>query len=295
MKIIWSVDLFGDNNKIFRKGEKLAETITSDSNNKVLVTYVASPNATELSLAFDIPVSQRLREYPLQLLKKKISDFKLPKKLEASIVTDSALSVSSNVKTLLQFAKAQKAHLIMLGSQSRQKVIKFVFGSFAETLVQASEIDVLLYREDTRVPGPQVKRILFLHDFSEEGDKGFLRAAHYAKLWKCELSCLHIPGIFYEVTDSGAPSEVLKYKKSVDNKAKQVEGYLKTSKLNGRVHIASGYLKSEFEEKVRKYCKKANADLVVMGPQKNRLGFFSTSKARKVMATLEKPLLLVKM
>lgn len=293
MKIVWSVDLFEKNPALFRMGGKLADAVATPRSDLCAV-YVASPNASELSLAFDVPAAQRFEAYPLQLLKKKISQLKAKKKIGVSAASDTSLSVSSNVSKLLAVAKKQKAQLLMLGSQSRRSLLKIVFGSFAETLIQASDIDVLLYRDKFKLPKSKLNHIVFLHDFSKNGDEGFNRAVAYAKEWKCSLSCFHVPGIFYAVSDSKAPADILKYKQTVATKTKQVEGILKKEKLTGTVHIGSEKLTQEFEEKVQSFARRIKADMIVMGPQKNRFGFLSISKVRRVMGAVDRPLLILK-
>lgn len=293
MKILWSIDLFEKNSTLFKHGGNLADAV-STTKNDVCAVYVATPNSTELSMAFDVPPDKRFQQYPLQLLKKKLTRLKTKRKVAASVVSDTSMSVSSNVSKLLDQVKKQKAKLLMVGSQSRKSFLKMVFGSFAETLIQASNVDVLLYREKSRLPKSKLKHIVFLHDFSENGDEGFKRAISYAKEWKCSLSCFHIPSIFYAVSNSKAPLEILNYKQTVANKIKQIENILKREKLGGGVHLGPENLTQEFEEKVNSFVKKMRPDIIAMGPQKNRFGFLSISKVRRVMGAVERPLLIFK-
>lgn len=294
MKIVWSLDLFENNPTLFKLGGNLANVITT-AKSDVCAVYVATSNSPELSMAFDVPPDERFQQYPLQLLKKKLTQLKTKNKIAASVVSDTSMSVSSNVAKLLDQVKKQKAQLLMVGSQSRKSLLKIVFGSFAETLIQASNVDVLLYREKSRLPKSKLKHIVFLHDFSKNGDEGFKRAVAYAKEWKCSLSCFHIPSIFYAVSNSKAPLEILKYKQTVASKVKQIEDVLKKEKLSGSVHLGSEKLTQEFEEKVDSFVKKFKPDMIAMGPQKNRFGFLSISKVRKVMGAVERPLLIFKL
>lgn len=81
---------------------------------------------------------------------------------------------------LLNYAHESNADLIAVSTLSRKGATRFLFGSFAETLVLQSDIPVLILSPKTQFAGP-LSEILFPTDLGETSKETLERVAEMAK------------------------------------------------------------------------------------------------------------------
>ena len=103
-------------------------------------------------------------------------------------------------KTILDFAQAQKANLIVMGSHGLQGTDRIALGSVAEKVLRKAACSVLMVRSpehDFVTPGSgqdpiRLQKILVCTDFSECSKAALEHALSIAAEYHAELSVLHV-------------------------------------------------------------------------------------------------------
>lgn len=110
------------------------------------------------------------------------------------------------VDCLLRFARAQKAEQIAVSSHGRSGAARLVLGSFAELLLERSEIPILFLSHGGKPSGLSSRRVLFATDFSDASKLAFKRMLDLCENGHADLILFHKIGLspLVEATLAGA-------------------------------------------------------------------------------------------
>lgn len=190
MKIIWAVDAFENNKEL---NQKMADYIQHlygkfhpeiepvylhREDEMVLPTYEGIIASTDSMATGESLLGDLLAECPLSFLQK-------PK-----VIPHTATSQAGAAEILADYADASYADLILVGSHGRQGLQRWVWGSFAESLLRSSQVPVcVLGAHATKTNSTQ--RILFPTDFGEHSQANFQHALELGQRWQAEILLLH--------------------------------------------------------------------------------------------------------
>lgn len=141
------------------------------------------------------------------------------------------------VQSLIRYAEAARANLIVVGSHSRKGVTRALLGSFAEELVLTSHIPVLVTSKKATVgSSSRFETILFPTDFSPASRLVFDTVVRLAKSLKVNLVILHK----VELTQMPLPYPILlppaavaSYKELIEQDSQQGDDWCRVAKAAG--------------------------------------------------------------
>lgn len=170
MKTLWAFNPF-------HKAESPAQFYKiikqlAGSADEIELGFLATYLETDLNTAFDIPDEERFSTYPRRLIDNEL------KKARISIASDAihvqaerTHSTTGAVDALIKLAKSRQTELIALHSKSLKGFKRWIVGSFAETLIHRSPVNVLIANPKMKMERPSVRHVLFASDLSSESQK----------------------------------------------------------------------------------------------------------------------------
>lgn len=288
MNIIWPYDPFLRDIKLDKIGNDLLKNFFA--NDKLELVYVASKSEIQLSYSYNIPDKYRFSLYPKNLIKKQLMKLNI-NHAKIKIIESGNLSTTKMASELAIYAKEKKADLVLLPTNSKKTIPKFIFGSFAESFLHLSKTDTLVYHQKNSYLNQKPKKILYAHDFSAMGKKGLLKAVNYAKKWDAKLIVLHIPIPLMGQTDE-------EFSFLEENNLNKCEQMLTKMNIKFEVlNLLNDFMNDEstIAEIILKFAVKHKADLLAMTTQASKLEkILGGSICRQVLRESSKPVLIFK-
>ena len=291
MKLVWAFNPFDVNRKLQQRALAILQAIAGPRDSLEAV-YVASPMEVALATAFDVPLAIRYSGHPQRLVEQGLRKLGL-KRAVATVLTEDTLSLSAAARTLVSHAAHRQADITLVASHARKGVPRLFIGSFAETLVHLSKTDLLVFRETTRTSKGAPKHLLYAHDLSRAGDRGFERALLHAKRWKSALHVIHVPEPAFGIRFDDQDPRVDTYRRQVKKKIEAIESRLKRSGARGSVAIDAQW--APISELVLAHAKRVHADLVLVFAKSGPLAsFMGGSVTRQILRASAAPVLVIK-
>jgi len=290
LKLVWAFNPFDANRKLQQRAVAIARSLVGPRDS-LEALYVASPMEVQLATAFDVPVEKRYSEHPRQLVERGLRKLGLGK-AKATVLSEDAVSLSPAVRAFAAHAAKQGADLTLIASHARTGVPRVFIGSFAETLVHLSKTDLLVFRETTRIWTDAPKNLLYAHDLSRQGARGFEKAIAWAKRWKCALHVLHVPEPAYGIHFDDQDPRVETRRKQVRKKLAAIEAQLAQSRVAGSVAIDAAW--APIAETIAARAKRVRADVVAVRAKSGPLAsFMGGSVTRQVLRGSAVPVLVL--
>lgn len=291
MKLVWAFNPFDVNRKLRQVALATVKAIAGPRD-PVEAVYVASPLEIDLATAFDVPIELRFTTYPKSLVEQALRKLGFAR-LRATVLTQNGLSLTSAVRALAAHAAREKADLTLVASHARKGVSRLFVGSFAETLVHLSKTDLLVFHETTRAAKRAPRNLLFAHDLSRDGDRGFEKALAYAKRWKCALHVIHVPEPAYGIHFDDQNARVESYRSGVRKKIQAIEARLKRSSVAGSVVVDMRW--APISELILSQAQRVHADVLLVFAKSGRLAsLMGGSVTRQVLRASVAPVLVLK-
>lgn len=290
MKLVWAFNPFDANRKLQQRAVAIMRSLVGPRDS-LEALYVASPMEVQLATAFDVPLERRYGEHPRQLVEQGLRKLGL-RKAKATVLSEDALSLSPAVRAFAAHAAKQGADLTLIASHARTGVPRLFIGSFAETLVHLSKTDLLVFRDTTRVWTGAPKNLLYAHDLSREGARGFEKAIAWAKRWKAALHVLHVPEPAYGIHFDDQDPRVERHRRQVRKKIAAIETQLAQSRVAGSVAIDAHW--APIAETIAARAKRVRADVVAVRAKSGPLtSFMGGSVTRQVLRGSAVPVLVL--
>jgi nucleotide-binding universal stress UspA family protein len=291
MKYVWAFNPFDKNKKLDEKAVALVGSIASGPE-KVEVVFVASPNYAELTAAFDVPAEDRFSQYPKQLMQTSMKKYGI-KASKCTVLVEKTASLTKSVKVLATYLVSSKTTVAIVASRAKTGLSRLVLGSFAESLVHFSSVDLLIFNENTSVKKRPPQNLLFAHDFSNFADKGLDKAIDYANAWGSLLHVIHIPDPAYGFKFSGQEAEVEDYRRRVRQKLRRIEEKVKNAGVLGSVELDPRW--SSVADRILKRAAAVSADFVLVVAKSGKLAsLLGGSVTRQILRTSRVPVLVIK-
>jgi nucleotide-binding universal stress UspA family protein len=148
----------------------------------VYAAYVLAPAALNWTGDFSGPWMKRYKP----LASARLAEMFPSSVIEPTVIPCHSGGVRASVKAMVTFAQKVKAECIVISTHARSGLERWTMGSFAETLILASKIPVLVINPTHNLPHG-LQRILVPTDLSKRSEKYALEVADWAKIFGAEL------------------------------------------------------------------------------------------------------------
>jgi len=289
VKIVWAFNPFDVNPKLQQRALAILQAIAGPRDSLEAV-YVASPMEVSLAAAFDVPLAIRFSAHPKQLVEQGLRKLGL-KRAVPVVLSEDSLSLSAAARAVVSHAARRQADITLVASHARKGVPRLFIGSFAETLVHLSKTDLLVFRESTRLSKRAPRNLLYAHDLSRTGDRGFEKALLHAKRWKSALHVVHVPEPAFGIRFDDQDPRVDNYRRRVRKKIAAIESRVKRS--GGSVAIDAQW--APISELILAQAERVHADLVLVFAKSGPLaGLMGGSVTRQILRASTVPVLVIK-
>lgn len=254
-------------------------------NTEIEIGFIVTRAEPELALAFKIPQNKRYNTYPRKLIKEALASAKIPKKDSSIHVEDfETLSNTAAVDRFLLLAKSRNAKLIALHTHARKGITRLAVGSFAETTIHRSKINLLLVNPATNI-APKVNIILLATDFGIDSKNHLSQVINLCKDRESELVIFHHAKSSYAVD--------LAYRKKVDKTKARYEADCLIAGLEAKVIV--NFEPINTVDSILSYVKIVKADLVVVSAKAGKItALMGGSVVRKIIRSSPQPVLVLK-
>jgi nucleotide-binding universal stress UspA family protein len=291
MKYVWAFNPFDKNKKLDKNAVALIDLLP-EGKKSLEAVFVASPNYLDLTSAFNVPAKDRFSQYPKQLVETAIKKLQVEAD-KCTVLFEKTISLTKSVKMFATYLARNKIDIAIVASRAQTGLSRAFLGSFAETLVHLSPVDLLIFNEDSLIGKRPPQNLLYAHDYSIAADKGLDRVIDYAKTWDCTLHVLHVPDPAFGFKFKGQEAAVEGYRNRVRQKLHRIEKKLEKAGVVGTAELDSKW--SPVAERISDRASKVKADFVIVVAKSGKLAsLFGGSVTRQVLRTSKVPVLVVK-
>jgi len=161
--------------------------------------------------------------YPRKLVNESLKKSKVPISDEKIHVLDHAtFSNAAAVDQLLGLAKTRKSDLIALYTQSSRGFQRMVLGSFAETTVHKSGLNLLLVNPKADLSN-KIKNIFFMDDFSPASRKQIKKVIQICRQLKASLTVFHAAEAIYKWSRDESNPKIHAHRRKIDKTQSWIE------------------------------------------------------------------------
>ncbi len=289
-KALWAFEPFHHSTSSSKSMYALLKTITGQVNN-IHAGFIVTRSEPEISLAFDIPESERFQAYPEKVavtaLKK--AGISLPK-ARLHVVDHKSYSTTKAVDRLLKLAKDEKANLIGLFTHGKKGYERWMVGSFAETAIHRAKCHLLVLKPDS-TSSSSLRHLFFATDLTSNDSVS--RALHLAKRLGAKATFFHHAEPIWDFSLSEDSPEVRAYRNKTNAKVNKVHDLIKKAKVKGDV-VVTGKIAST-ASCIIEYATALKADLLVVDAKAGPLAaLIGGSVTRQVIREAKLPVLILK-
>ncbi len=274
-KVIWAVDAFTDDLSLHKKAASVLKAWTKGAGVSIEPVYILSPDQLGVPPEAFVHLAPEGQIEAKKRLTKLMKTSGLTNLLEPKFISSKNFSLRMAVDALLDYARSTNATFILASTQSRKGVSRFLFGSFAESLVLQSEIPVFLVSPKTQPSA--LKHVFFSTDLSEKSKEAFEEIVREAKERQFKITVYNNVEYFtdYSVTPVMSSNvykelmaqDLLKRKAQTNDLVEYAksQGVTATAKVDNQAkepNVAAAILKA---------ATKAKADTIAMASQSGRV------------------------
>jgi nucleotide-binding universal stress UspA family protein len=274
-KIAWAIDAFEETGEIqSRCIDAITQLVSTRPGVSIYPVYVLSPEHLNLPIEFNNPLQQHYSEVAIKAIHARLKDLKLKNVKEPKVVVQQSATIKGSATKLINFCKANKMELIVVGTHGRTGIQRAFLGSFAETLLNLSKIPVLVV--GAHATSSSMKHLLFPSDLQNRSLKVFNRMLKTAKELGAKVTLLHcIPRPIEAVFQSGVylfsggwvPAN-LYLEKGEEKQRKIAKKWLDTAKKAGvTTDLVLDTTSVSIVESILRHAQSLNADLIAMPAQ----------------------------
>lgn len=183
---IWvmAVDPFSQMN--LRPLWESVESLSEKFNATVKVAYVLSPAGLNWTGEFSGPWFKKYGP----LAEAKLASVFPDSELEQHVLKCETSGQAAAAECLFKFAKKQKAECLVLSTHGRKGVERITMGSFAETVINVSPLEVLTLNPAHKIP-TRIDKILVPTDLAKASEKYVLEMGEFARPLGAEVIIYH--------------------------------------------------------------------------------------------------------
>lgn len=257
------------------------------------VGYVVTESEMYLYTAYDVPESERFTAFPKKLIEldlKKAAVKMDPSKIH--IFNYRTMSTTPAVDHLLKQTRKRGARLLALYTQNKVGIERLVLGSFAETAVHRSRIDLLLAGPKTKF-AKRTRNIFFASDFSPKAKKDLGKVIDLCQHFGAGLTVFHAANVRYQWAIDETDPKLKAYRRATDQMAEWIANQCSRAGVANSVVINADF--NSIPNQALKSARKTKADLIVVrakiGPGAALMG---GSVTRNILRNSRVPVLILK-
>jgi len=189
-RILWAIDAFGSDPALDLKTAHILRVWMTHFGAKVEPVTVLTPDQLRMPVSFFHGHSDDIVDHVMKELRERMRRLEIIEALDPCVLVSPDVSLRNAVRQVITHAKHVSADLVVCSSHSEKAVSHFLFGSFAETLVQYAEVPVFIvtpHSDEIK----QVDRILFPTDISDLSRMAFETVLPVARSWGARLTLFH--------------------------------------------------------------------------------------------------------
>lgn len=292
MKTLWAFEPFHQDTKRITGMNNVLRQLANIEED-VEIAFVVTRTEANLNLAFNIPKKDRFTTYPLNMIKQTLKKAKLHFADQKIHVIDfESVSTTKAVDKLLGLAAEKSAGLLGLFTHARKGYSRFLLGSFAETAIHRSSINLLILNPKTEVK-EKIKKVFFASDFSPIAEKRLQVVIDQCQKLKASLTVFHHAEPIYKWSLDESNPEIHAYRKKVKGSQDFIESECKKAGVKVKVIITADF--ESTTELIFKSVEKVQSDLIVVCAQSGPVAsFLGGSITRQVIRKSALPVLVLK-
>lgn len=292
MKALWSYMPFHQDRRLIKSMHQILVQLMGNKDN-IKVGFISTRLQADLTLAHDVPENERFNKYPKTQIKKELKAAKVEMSdSKIQVVEDQAFTITKVVDRMLELASENDSDLIALFTHARKGYLRFLMGSFAETVIHRSQKDLLLMNPKVIVKS-KIQNVLFASDFGANSEQEFAKIFKYTKNLGAKLTVFHHTEIIYKWSLDEENPKIIKYRKSVDKMKSWVESESRKAGVEVNVVMASDF--DSTSSHVFKLVKKNKIDLIATAAKSGSLAaLMGGSVTRQIVRESSIPVLVVK-
>lgn len=151
----------------------------------LLDTFLTSTPTQTMGDAITLTRSTIVQKFKKVIERATLEDLK-----PLTILTGTFRSMRRNAAKLTDYAKLQNTDVIVLATHGRKGLKRWFLGSFAESMMQQSEIPLLIVNPHWKKTS-DFRTILFPTDFSDESKDAYLKVVDFAKTSGSRIILFH--------------------------------------------------------------------------------------------------------
>ncbi len=293
--LIWAVNPFVGEMNALRSAAWAVRAIVREGGFEVQPVFVCSEGGDETlqpgSELYEDLVKRGQNELDNALARTKIQGVR-----SLEILCKRFFTARQGVRELIDFAKERKAELIVTSTHGRKGLKRFFLGSFAESLTLLSDIPLLIVHPNWRRV-PEIKRILFPTDFSDQSKEAFLRIIAFAQERKSQVILFHkaacpiYPGFESAFTSAPYPSYANNIERDIKEANMTADDWANIANQSGvRVEIViDGSRGGSIADAVVRRANRLNAMVALASQSDLGATLLMGSTARQIIRQSEQP------
>ncbi|MEY4615581.1 MAG: hypothetical protein RJB66_541 [Pseudomonadota bacterium] len=292
MKILWALEPF------YQKKKKLRELFAflhlfAKEKKAIDIGYAVTRYESELHLAFEVPPEERPSVDPRHLMKQSLLSAKIKVQEEqVHVVEASNPSLTKAVDSLLSLAKEKKSELLVFYSHNKKGLSRFLLGSFAETAIHRSKINLLIVHPKNPLP-KRLKQIFFACDLGPQTQKHLSSVLKLAKEHKAQVTVFHAAPVTYRWSLDESSPEILKERRKIEKIKASIEEQARRYSVSCSVVVKSEFLSTS--KLCLKAANKIKADLLVVAAKSSAVkALMGGSVTRQIIRGSKQPIFVLK-
>ena len=188
--LLWAVDPFAENVETQIETARAAQALAESRVYQVQPVYAVIDPLPNLDVGFKDELYRELRRKAQVQLNRMLRDVPFRDLLPLAVLESPDRSVGVQVETVLTYANEMKARLIVSSTNARKGPVRWLVGSFAETLSLKSRVPIFLVNPHSKQE-VRFKVILFPTDFSDQSHRAFTDVVLFAKSMGSQIRLFH--------------------------------------------------------------------------------------------------------
>ncbi|MGZ3708777.1 MAG: universal stress protein [Bdellovibrionota bacterium] len=188
--LVWAVDPFAEDKELQRPAAWAIRGIAKAQGVTVIPVYILRGIPVDSPVPPSPELLAEVQFAGQESLEEVLRRVEIPGLQALEVLPQPRLTLSLGVSTLLEFAKSRQAEIIALSTHVRKRMARFMMGSFTETLLQISDVPLLVVRPNQR-KAFDFRRIVFPSDFSEESREAFREVLPLAREIGSRITIFH--------------------------------------------------------------------------------------------------------
>lgn len=189
-RIVWAVDPFMEDKQFLAQTAIFLKQFAEGVSAALEPVYILGPGPMKIAESFFTREQSLFLENTQRTIREWEAGLSIEGLAPAVILVQNSQSMRTAVHHLIDHAKERDADLIFVGTGGKKGVSQFLLGSFAETLILASDIPIMVTNPTVDHAKP-IKNILFPSSLTAKSQESFGAVVGLAKQLAASITIFH--------------------------------------------------------------------------------------------------------